>query len=65
MAPLTTKSRQPVSHEWRRHSLVRVRRPSWSGHTSAVQAVENTPAQVVSAASQTISSQTTADDIAW
>jgi hypothetical protein len=63
----TTESRQPVSHEWRRHSLVKVRRPVWSGHGSASAApdAEGTSAQVVNTTSPQISSQTTADDIAW
>ena len=65
MAPATTESRQPVSHDWRRHSLVKVRRPSWSGHNSDVSAAKVTSAQVVNSTSRTISSQTTADDIAW
>lgn len=59
------KSRQPLAHEWRRHSLVKVRRPSWSGHASAVTAAEGSSAQVVNTTSQVSSSQTTADDIAW
>jgi len=65
MSPATTEPRRPVSHEWRRHSLVKVRRPVWSGHTSAAPVSKGTPAQVVNTASRTISSQTTADDIAW
>lgn len=65
MPPATTESRQPVSHEWRRHSLVKVRRPVWSGHTFDDSAAKGTPAQVVNATSPQISSQTTADDIAW
>ncbi len=68
MAP-ATKSRQPLSHEWRRHSLVKVRRPSWSGHATAATVSEGTSPQGVNAtpqvSSQTTSSQTTADDIAW
>ena len=59
------KSRQPLAHEWRRHSLVRVRRPSWSGHASTATAAEGTPAQVANTTSQLSSSQTTHDDIAW
>ncbi|HEY6731306.1 MAG TPA: hypothetical protein VI039_09800 [Solirubrobacterales bacterium] len=59
------RSRQPLSHEWRRHSLVRVRRPVWSGHTSAAAAPEGAPAQVANGTPQTTSSQTTYDDIAW
>jgi hypothetical protein len=59
------KSRQPLAHEWRRHSLVRVRRPSWSGHASAATDAGGTPAQVVNSTSRAVSSQTTADDIAW
>jgi hypothetical protein len=65
VTPLTTKSRQPLSNEWRRHSLVRVRRPAWAGHASTSASREGTPAQLANAASQTTSSQTTADDIAW
>lgn len=63
MTPLTTKSRQPLSHEWRRHSLVRVRRPSWSGH-----AADSEPARdEQSAAGEVVAvkSQTTQNDIAW
>jgi hypothetical protein len=65
MTPLTTKSRRPLSHEWRRHSLVRVRRPAWGGHASTDGSSEAASAQAVSATPQTTSSQTTADDIAW
>jgi len=65
MTPLTTKSRRPLSHEWRRHSLVRVRRPAWAGHASTDASAEGTSAQAVNATPQTTSSQTTADDIAW
>jgi hypothetical protein len=67
MAPMTTGTRQPVSHEWRRHSLVKVRRPVWSGHPSpsAAPDTEGTPAQVVNTSLPQVSSQTTADDIAW
>lgn len=65
MAPQTSKSRQPLSHEWRRHSLVRVRRPAWAGHASTSAAVESTSARAATGSSQTTSSQTTADDIAW
>lgn len=65
MAPQTSKSRQPLSHEWRRHSLVRVRRPAWAGHASTSAAAESTSARAATGSSQTTSSQTTADDIAW
>jgi hypothetical protein len=65
MTPLATKSRQPLSSEWRRHSLVRVRRPAWAGHgsTGATQVVSS--AQVTSTAPPLTSSQTTYDDISW
>lgn len=59
------KSRQPLAHEWRRHSLVRVRRPSWSGHGSMAASSEGTPTQVVNSTSRPTSSQTTYDDISW
>lgn len=65
MTPLTTKSRQPLSHEWRRHSLVRVRRPAWAGHAPTSASAESAAAQGANTAPQTTSSQTTADDIAW
>jgi|GEM_PF-6023173 len=65
MTPLTSKSRQPLSHEWRRHSLVRVRRPVWAGHASTSAAAESTSARATTGSSQITSSQTTADDIAW
>jgi hypothetical protein len=60
MTRSTGAGRQPLPHEWRRHSLVKVRRPAWSGR-----APEGTPAQVVNTTSQLISSQTTYDDISW
>lgn len=62
MTPLTTKSRQPLSHEWRRHSLVRVRRPAWSGHAAEVEAGRDEQQATTEAASKT---HTTHDDIAW
>jgi hypothetical protein len=62
---VTTESRQPVSHEWRRHSLVKVRRPAWSGHGSDASAAKDTPAQVVNTTSQAAVSHTTYNDIAW
>jgi len=64
VTPLTTKSRLPLSSEWRRHSLVRVRRPAWAGHASA-EASHTSTAQAATGTPQTTSSQTTADDIAW
>lgn len=65
MTPLTTKSRLPISSEWRRHSLVRVRRPAWAGHASTDASQTGTAAQVANSVPQITSSQTTADDIAW
>ena len=65
MTPQTSKSRQPLSHEWRRHSLVRVRRPAWAGHASTSAVAESTSARTANGSSQATSSQTTADDIAW
>jgi len=56
----TGAGRQPLPHEWRRHSLVSVRRPAWSDR-----APEGTPAQVVNITSQAISVHTTHNDIAW
>lgn len=63
MTPLTTKSRQPLAHEWRRHSLVRVRRPVWAGHTATAETGrEEQSATAVTAVPKT---HTTHDDIAW
>jgi hypothetical protein len=63
MTPLTTKSRQPLSHEWRRHSLVRVRRPAWSGHSTEVEAGRDEQQGTAEAAAS--KAHTTHDDIAW
>jgi hypothetical protein len=63
MAPSITESRQPLSHEWRRHSLVRVRRPGWSAQVSeaAPARAEQLPPSEVSVPK----AHTTHDDIAW
>ena len=63
MTPLTTKSRQPLSHEWRRHSLVRVRRPAWAGQTPDAEAERDE--QPVTGEAPAPKSHTTQDDIAW
>jgi hypothetical protein len=63
MAPTTTRSRQPLSHEWRRHSLVRVRRPFWSVHTAEAEAERDE--QPVTPEAPAPKSHTTQDDIAW
>jgi hypothetical protein len=63
MTWLTAKSSQSPSHEWRRRSLVRVRRPAWSD-----QPASGTSASLRKAGlPETSSSQThtTHDDIAW
>jgi hypothetical protein len=55
--------RRPDPHEWRRHSLVRVRRPSWSGHES-----DDAPNQTENVISPQVGSSvphTTQDDISW
>ncbi|MFL5873031.1 MAG: hypothetical protein ACJ75T_06105 [Solirubrobacterales bacterium] len=65
MTPQTTKSRQPLDSEWRRHSLVRVRRPAWAGHALTDASQAGMSAQVTDTSPQITSSQTTADDIAW
>jgi hypothetical protein len=62
MPPQTTESRLPVPHEWRRHSLVRVRRPAWAAHApEAAQARTEAPSVEDSASK----SHTTHNDIAW
>lgn len=63
MTPLTIKERQPLSHEWRRHSLVKVRRPAWSDHGSEASASGSTSTQVGNSEPQR--THTTHDDIAW
>lgn len=63
MAPTATKSRQPLSHEWRRHSLVRVRRPDWSGHPDEAEADRDE--QRATAEVTAPKDHTTHDDIAW
>lgn len=63
MNPLTTTSSQPVSHDWRRRSLVRVRRPAW-----AAQEPEAVPVREGQAALPDVSAtkeHTTHNDIAW
>ncbi len=63
MPPVTTESRQSVSHDWRRRSLVRVRRPAWSGHGSEAETERNK--QPVAARASEPKSHTTQNDIAW
>ncbi|HEY3435603.1 MAG TPA: hypothetical protein VGK41_08115 [Solirubrobacterales bacterium] len=63
MAPLTTNSRRPLSHEWRRHSLVRVRRPAWSGHTPEGETDRDEQPTTVEVTAP--KDHTTHDDIAW
>ncbi|HEX5990762.1 MAG TPA: hypothetical protein VFY75_11200 [Solirubrobacterales bacterium] len=63
MTPLTTKSRRPLSHEWRRHSLVRVRRPAWSAHAAEGEAERNE--QPITPEAPASKAHTTHDDIAW
>lgn len=63
MTPQTTKVRQPLSHEWRRHSLVKVRRPAWSDHAGEVSASGGMSTQLVNSEPQR--THTTHDDIAW
>jgi hypothetical protein len=62
MTPLTTKERRPLSREWRRHSLVKVRRPAWSDQDGEATASGGTSTQIVSEPQRT---HTTHDDIAW
>lgn len=62
MTPLRTKSRQPLSHEWRRHSLVRVRRPAWSAHVTEAEVDRDEESTVEDAAPKL---HTTHNDIAW
>jgi hypothetical protein len=63
MAWLTTKPHEAPSHEWRRRSLVRVRRPAWSDQPASGTSTSVRQANLP----ETSSSQThtTHDDIAW
>jgi hypothetical protein len=63
MTPTTIESRQPLSHEWRRHSLVKVRRPSWSGHATEAEAERDE--QPVTPEAPAPKAHTTHNDIAW
>jgi hypothetical protein len=63
MAWLIAKPSQSPSHEWRRRSLVRVRRPAWSDQPAAGTSTSLRQAsQPETSPSQT---HTTHDDIAW
>ena len=62
MAP-ATKFRQPLAHDWRRHSLVRVRRPVWAGHAPEVPPARDEQAPLAQASAQ--KAHTTQDDISW
>lgn len=63
MNPATTESPQPLSHDWRRRSLLRVRRPTWSGHGSVAKAERDEQPALAEASAP--KSHTTANDIAW
>jgi hypothetical protein len=63
MAPLIATSSQPASHEWRRRSLVRVRRPAWADSVPEAAPVRDERAPSVEVSAQ--KDHTTHDDIAW
>lgn len=63
MPPTTTNSRQPLSHEWRRHSLVRVRRPDWSAHSTEIDSDRDE--QQATTETDAPKLHTTHNDIAW
>jgi hypothetical protein len=62
MNPVTTTSAQPISHDWRRRSLVRVRRPAWAAQQTAVASAREAQSPSPEAAAKP---HTTHNDIAW
>jgi hypothetical protein len=63
MTPLASKLRESNSHEWRRRSLVRVRRPAWS--EAGAEAVSAVRRQTPQAEASSPRPHTTHNDIAW
>jgi hypothetical protein len=63
MTPLAAKLRESSSREWRRRSLVRVRRPAWTepGSETARAPQRKAPQADVSSSK----THTTQDDISW